>query len=367
VVRPQPEEPVVSGAVQHEPPVLRVTGLAVSFGAVQVLSDVDLEVPEGSFTAVLGSSGSGKTTLLRCVGGFERPGAGTIEVAGRTVDGPGRHVAPERRRLGYVPQEGALFPHLTVAGNVGFGLRSRAGRRPRVAELLELVGLAGYDRRFPHELSGGQQQRVALARALALKPALVLLDEPFSSLDAALRLSVRSDIARVLRESGSTVVLVTHDQQEAMSLADRVAVLREGRIAQVGTPRELYLRPVDAEMASFVGEANLVAATVSGSEATTALGVLTTGPHPQDGRAVVLVRPEQISVVADAAGAAGALSAVVVEQSYLGHDSMLTVRPLADCGSDRLRVRVTGPADFPVGSRVRLTASGAAPTWPAPD
>jgi iron(III) transport system ATP-binding protein len=345
-------------------PVLQVSGLAVAFGAVQVLVDVALEVPEGSFTAVLGSSGSGKTTLLRCIAGFERPRAGTIEVAGRVVDGPGVHVVPERRRLGYVPQEGALFPHLTVAGNVGFGLRSRSGRRVRVAELLELVGLAGYERRLPHELSGGQQQRVALARALAREPALVLLDEPFSSLDAALRLSVRSDIAGVLRESGSTVVLVTHDQQEAMSLADHVAVLRGGHIAQVGTPRDLYLRPVDPEMAAFVGEANLVSATVRGTEATTALGTMTAGPGRPEGRAVVLIRPEQISVDLDPRSG---MPGEVVEQSYLGHDSMLTVRPLTDCGSDRLRVRVTGSADFPVGSRVGLSASGWAPVWSASD
>jgi iron(III) transport system ATP-binding protein len=346
------------------PPVLRVAGLAVSFGAVRVLTDVALEVPEGSFTAVLGASGSGKTTLLRCVAGFERPGSGTIEVAERTVDGPGRHLAPERRRLGYVPQEGALFPHLTVAGNVGFALRVRSRRRARVSELLELVGLSGFDRRYPHELSGGQQQRVALARALALEPALVLLDEPFSSLDAALRLSVRSDITRVLRESGSTVVLVTHDQQEAMSLADQVAVLREGHIAQVGTPRDLYLRPVDPDMAAFVGEANLVNATLRGAEATTALGVMRTSGD-LGGRAVLLVRPEQISIVTDAQDAptGSGLPAEVVDQAYLGHDSMLTVRPLADCGSERLRVRVVGAADYPVGSRVRLSASGWAPGW----
>jgi iron(III) transport system ATP-binding protein len=344
-------------------PVLRVSGLAVSFGPVQVLTDVALEVPEGSFTSVLGSSGSGKTTLLRCIAGFERPGAGTIEIAGRPVDGPGLHVVPERRRLGYVPQEGALFPHLNVAANVGFGLRSRSGRRSRVPDLLELVGLAGYDRRFPHELSGGQQQRVALARALALEPALVLLDEPFSSLDAALRLSVRSDIAGVLRESGSTVVLVTHDQQEAMSLADHVAVLRGGHIAQVGTPRDLYLRPVDPEMAAFVGEANLVRATVRGSEAITPLGTLTAAPGQQEGPAVVLIRPEQISVVANTEAG---MPAEVLEQSYLGHDSMLTVRPMADCGPERIRVRITGSADFPIGTRVGLAASGSAPTWAPP-
>jgi len=345
-------------------PVLAVSGLAVAFGSVQVLSDVALEVAEGSFTAVLGSSGSGKTTLLRCVAGFERPSAGVIEVAGRTVEGPGRHVAPERRRLGYVPQEGALFPHLTAAGNVGFGLRRKSGRSARVTELLDLVGLAGFDHRYPHELSGGQQQRVALARALALEPALVLLDEPFASLDAALRLSVRSDIARVLRDAGATVVLVTHDQQEAMSLGDQVAVLRGGHIAQVGTPRDLYERPVDPQMAAFVGEANVVRATVRGSEASTALGVLRTGLD-QDGPALVLIRPEQISVVADEreGGDDTGMPAQVLEQAYHGHDAMLTVRPLVDCGAEQIRVRVAGSADVSPGSRVRLSAAGWAAGW----
>ncbi|WP_235945771.1 ABC transporter ATP-binding protein [Metallococcus carri] len=181
---------------------LRLRGVRIAYGPVAVLDGVDLAVPEHSFTAVLGSSGSGKTTMLRTIAGFHRPDAGTIELAGHVVAGPTTHVRPERRRLGYVAQEGAIFPHLTVAGNIGFGLPRRARTPDRIDELLELVGLAGLRRRYPHELSGGQQQRVALARALALKPSTVLLDEPFASLDAALRTSVRTDIARVLHESG---------------------------------------------------------------------------------------------------------------------------------------------------------------------
>jgi iron(III) transport system ATP-binding protein len=344
-------------------PVLRVTALEVSFGPVRVLTEVDLEVAEGSFTAVLGASGSGKTTLLRTVAGFERPDSGTIELSGRVVDAPGRHIAPERRRLGYVPQDGALFPHLTVNGNVGFGLPRRARTSTRLDTLLELVGLSGLGGRYPHELSGGQQQRVALARALALEPALVLLDEPFASLDAALRMSVRSDIARVLRLAGATVVLVTHDQQEAMSLADQVAVLRAGRIAQVGTPRDLYVNPVDPDMARFVGEANLVSAQLFEGEAVTALGTLGTTVQASS-RGVALVRPEQITLAGS--GASG-LPAEVVEQAYHGHDSILTVRPLRDCGSELLRVRVSGPERYPSGTRVVLAASGWSPSWPSPE
>jgi iron(III) transport system ATP-binding protein len=331
-------------------PELLVDALRVSFGPVRVLIDVAFEVAERSFTAVLGSSGSGKTTLLRTIAGFERPQSGTVELAGRTVDGPGRHLAPERRGLGYVPQEGALFPHLTVAGNVGFGLRRRARTAARINDLLDLVGLGGLGRRYPHELSGGQQQRVALARALALEPRLVLLDEPFASLDAALRMSVRADISRALREAGTTVVLVTHDQQEAMSLADQVAILRHGRIAQIGSPRDIYAHPVDPDMAGFLGDANLVHADVRGSEAITALGTLRTHPFGQGkGKGIVLIRPEQIAIRTDNGG--DGMQAKIIEQTYHGHDSTLTLCPLRECGVDVLRVRVSGTARFPPAPR----------------
>ena len=265
---------------------LAVAGLDKRFGAHQVLSDLSLDVPAGSLTAILGPSGSGKTTLLRVLAGFERADAGTVRIGSAMADGPGVFLPPERRRIGYVPQEGSLFPHLTVAANVAFGLSRRTWGRDRrarrCAELLEAVGLGGLDRRYPHQLSGGQQQRVALARALAIAPEVVLLDEPFASLDANLRASVRADVQQLLKESGTTSVLVTHDQDEALSTADRVAVLRDGGIAQCAAPQELYRRPVDADMARFIGEANLIPGVLSGTSVQTVLGLLAvTGPDPE--------------------------------------------------------------------------------------
>src|ERR1700720_3306672 len=252
-----------------------VTGLHKAFGTHPVLTGVDLEVPAGSLTAILGPSGSGKTTLLRLLAGFERADAGPISIGDSPVDGPGVYVAPERSRIGYVPQEGSLFPHLTVEANVGFGLAARDRRAGRAASMLEMVGLSGLGRRYPHQLSGGQQQRVALARALAIKPEVVLLDEPFSSLDAALRASVRADVLQVLRDAGSTSILVTHDQDEALSMADQVAVLRHGSIAQLDTPAQLYGHPRDAELAMFLGESNVLEGEVRDGVVTTGLGRLT--------------------------------------------------------------------------------------------
>jgi iron(III) transport system ATP-binding protein len=226
-----------------------------------VLAGVNLSVPAGSLVAVLGLSGCGKTTLLRAIAGFERVQRGRIALGTHTRDDGHRiYVAPERRGIGYVPQEGALFPNLNVQANIAFGL-SRAQRRTDVVqELLELVGLVPLARRYPHQLSGGEQQRVALARALARRPEVLLLDEPFSSLDASLRSTVREEVSALLRKQGATTVLVTHDQEEALSLADSVAVLRDGTIVQQGTPAELYSTPVDASLASFLGAANLVEA-----------------------------------------------------------------------------------------------------------
>ena len=251
-----------------------VRGVHKSYGGHRVLRGVDLIIETGSLTAILGASGSGKTTLLRVLAGFERADAGNVTMGDRVVDDGHRHLAPERRRVGYVPQEGALFPHLSVAGNVAFGLDRAARRGGRVNELLELVGLADLGHRYPHQLSGGQQQRVALARALAINPTMVLLDEPFSSLDAALRASVRADVVTALRTAGATALLVTHDQDEALSMADRVAVLRDGVIAQIGAPQQLYDRPADVDLAGFLGEANVVPGRVHDGRIHTALGVL---------------------------------------------------------------------------------------------
>jgi iron(III) transport system ATP-binding protein len=280
------------------PLALRTLSLVKRFGDVVAVDDVTLELRSGEFLGVLGPSGCGKTTLLRLVAGFERPDAGGIEIDGRVVAGPRRHVPPEGRRIGMVFQESALFPHLDVAGNIGFGL-PRRGRETRVAELVALVGLAGLQQRMPHELSGGQQQRVALARALAPDPALILFDEPFSSLDATLRAQLRGEVRDILRAAGATTLFVTHDQSEALEISDRVAVMRAGRIEQISTPDELYLRPVNRFVAGFVGEANLLPGEVRDGEVQTLVGRFRAGTDAlADGaRAEVLLRPEQLHML----------------------------------------------------------------------
>jgi iron(III) transport system ATP-binding protein len=307
------------------PPALAVAGLAKSFGSLDVLRAVDLTVPTGSVTAVLGPSGGGKTTLLRIIAGFDEPDAGTVAIAGTTVASPGHALPPERRRVGVVPQEGALFPHLDVAGNVGFGLpRGAAGRAAgadRIAEVLELVGLPGLQRMRPHQLSGGQQHRVALARALAPRPALVLLDEPFSSLDAGLRAQVREEVLLALDASGTTAVVVTHDQQEALSIADQVAVLLDGRIAQTASPAALYDEPVSLAVATFVGDAIVLPGVASRGVATCALGhVALRADAPQDGPVNVVVRPEQLELRADNEDSptSGAARGTVTSRSFFG-------------------------------------------------
>jgi iron(III) transport system ATP-binding protein len=343
---------------------LTIKGVTKAFGPLDVLRGVDLVVPPGSFTAILGSSGSGKTTLLRIIAGFERPDEGQVSLGSEVVDDAAHRFVPcEKRHIGYVPQEGALFPHMNVGRNVAFGLTRQARGRTRVAELLELVGLEGLHRRYPHQLSGGQQQRVALARALATEPEIVLLDEPFSSLDASLRASVRADVLAVLRLAGTTSILVTHDQDEALSMADQVAVLRDGLIAQIDTPAGLYGRPDDAELARFLGESNLVAGEVSGSMVTTVFGrleVVSWGAATPVGEVQVMVRPEQL-VIGEAA--TGGVDGIVASYEYFGHDAVVRVRPERD-GLPELVVRITGGVPLAPGSRVGLTVQGAVVAWP---
>ena len=347
---------------------LVVTGLHKAFGDHPVLAGLDLDVPAGSLTAILGPSGSGKTTLLRVLAGFERADAGTVTIGGRVVDGSGAHVPPERRRIGYVPQEGSLFPHLTVAANVGFGLPARLRRGAATADLLDAVGLAGLGKRYPHQLSGGQQQRVALARALAIRPQAVLLDEPFASLDAHLRASVRADVARLLAETGTTAVLVTHDQDEALSTADRVAVLRDGRIAQCAPPQELYDRPTDADIARFIGDANLIEGVLAEGAVDTILGRLRVDSSAQpSGRATVLVRPEQVELAGDETGHppdGEELPGHVVAYGYHGHDAVIHVQPERGSGAPTIIVRTVGGPQLPPGSPVRLRARGPVLAWP---
>ncbi|MBC8075555.1 MAG: ABC transporter ATP-binding protein, partial [Chloroflexales bacterium] len=233
-------------------------GVHKQYGAVRAVVDVDLTLASGQLLALLGPSGCGKTTLLRLLAGFEPPDTGTISIGGRQVAGPNGLVPPEQRRVGMVFQDYALFPHLSLKENIAYGLPRSNGRDARVAELLALVGLESLGTRSPHQLSGGQQQRAALARALAPGPAVMLLDEPFSNLDASLRRTVRSEVRRILQAAGATVLFVTHDQEEALSLADQVAVMLEGRILQVGRPATIYERPTTREVAAFVGAANFL-------------------------------------------------------------------------------------------------------------
>jgi iron(III) transport system ATP-binding protein len=347
---------------------MRVSGLHKSFGRHPVLTGVDLDVASGSFTALLGPSGSGKTTLLRVIAGFERADAGSVEVGGRIVDDGRAFVSPARRRIGFVSQEGTLFPHLTVGRNIGFGLPRGADRKARVAELLELVGMAGLGRRYPHQLSGGQQQRVALARALAVDPEVVLLDEPFSSLDATLRASVRAEVRTILRTAGTTALLVTHDQDEALSLADSVAVIRDGRIGQCASPLELYAWPADPELARFLGEVNLLPGRLEGSVVATELGRLAvretgSAASTAGGEVVVLVRPEQVELHEDSSGDDPA--ARVVDYQYFGHDALVRV-VAGGSGTRPLLARVTGDRSWPPGSTVRVRARGPVLVWSAP-
>jgi iron(III) transport system ATP-binding protein len=348
-------------------PSVSVTGLRKSFDHHVVLAGVDLEVTEGSVTAVLGPSGSGKTTLLRILAGFERADAGSVAIDGTVVEDDRTHLPPEARRIGYVPQEGALFPHLDAAGNIGFGLPRRERQGGRVAELLQLVGLSGQGRLYPHQLSGGQQQRVALARALATRPKIVLLDEPFSSLDAAMRFGVRADVARVLRETGTTAVLVTHDQDEALSLADRVAVLRDGWVAQAAGPEELYAQPCDPSLARFVGDANILRGTVRAGRADTALGVLALalggGAVAEAAPVLVLVRPEQVQL--DGAGGTHLLRGVVKQCHFYGHDMLVTVEMDQDGPPLTVQARLSGRAPLATGSLVSLSVAGPVKAWPA--
>jgi iron(III) transport system ATP-binding protein len=349
---------------------LVVSGIVKTYGGRRVLDGVDLEVPENSLTAILGPSGSGKTTLLRVIAGFDHADSGTVRLGDRIVDGPGAHVPPDGRRIGYVPQEGSLFPHLSVAANIGFGVPRRE-RRKEVAGLLDAVGMAGLGHRYPHQLSGGQQQRVALARALAVKPGIVLLDEPFGSLDASLRTAIRADVRRLLRAAGATAILVTHDQDEALSTADQVAVLRDGTIAQYAAPHELYTRPADPEVARFIGEANLIDGILADGSIDTVLGPLPVRADARCGLApgpvTVLVRPEQIEV-SERNGTHG-LAGRIVSLGYHGHDAVVHVEPeqqpgTAPSGTAAIIVRTLGGCGLPAGSAVTLRARGPVPAWP---
>jgi iron(III) transport system ATP-binding protein len=297
---------------------LSIAGLGKSYGPVKALDAIDLDIPSGSRTAVVGPSGSGKTTLLRLIAGFERPDAGAIAMDGVRIADPARGVPPHRLNIGLVMQEGALFPHLSVRENIGFGMPRQEDRIARIDELIRQVdldpSLAG---RQPHQLSGGQQQRVALARALARRPRLMLLDEPFSALDSGLRDQLRQTAGKILSEAEITTILVTHDRDEAMTFADQLVILREGRLVQKGPPRDLYLAPVDPLTAEFLGQAIILDATVADGQAQSSLGTLLLAHECPPGPAKVMLRPEQLRLEAhrpDAPNGTGRGRVVALEE-----------------------------------------------------
>jgi iron(III) transport system ATP-binding protein len=326
---------------------IEVDDLRKQFGRQPVLRGVDLHVAEGAVVSLLGPSGCGKTTLLRTIAGLERADGGTVSIGGRAMAGPGVDVPPEKRRVGMVFQDWALFPHLDVGGNVGYGLPRKERTRERIEAALELVGLGGMAKRQPGTLSGGQQQRVALARAIAPQPTVLLLDEPFSNLDTALRVQVRTEIHHLLVQLGITSVFVTHDQEEAFVLGDEVAVMLDGEIVQQDSPAELYAAPATPWVASFVGDANLVSATSHAGSAATAVG-----PVPLlaggSGAATVLLRAEELHL--EAGG-----DATVELTEFYGHDTVYLVRT---AGGTVVRVRASAAPEHQRGDQVTVRYEG---------
>lgn len=340
---------------------LEIRGLQVDLGERTVLDGVDLEVESGTLAAILGPSGCGKTTLLRAVAGFVTPRRGTIRFGGRVLVGPGHVLAPEARGVALVPQEGALFPHLDVAANIAFGLPRRERRSSRVSELLDLVGLAGSAQARPHELSGGQQHRVALARALAPAPGMVLLDEPFAALDATLRGNLRAEVRSALAAAGATALLVTHDQDEALSMADSVAVLQGGRIALHDSPVRAYEAPPDLGTARFLGELVELPGDLVAGRARCALGEVDVVSQPglREGPVTLGLRPEQLRLGGGGPAGVGGTAGVIRDREYFGHDSLLAIE-LSD--GSVVRARVAGRP--PLEDEVHLYVVGPVRAYP---
>ncbi|MFT7474139.1 MAG: iron(III) transport system ATP-binding protein [Verrucomicrobiales bacterium] len=328
---------------------VEVAAVDKSFDDSSVLRGIDLSVEPGHSLALLGPSGCGKTTLLRLIAGLERPDAGTITVGDEVMAGGSSWTPPEKRNVGMVFQDWALFPHLTVGKNVGYGLPRAERTGPRVKEALEMVGLADLADRMPETLSGGQQQRVALARAIAPRPTVLLLDEPFSNLDSALRVGVRTEVHRLLVELGVTSIFVTHDQEEAFVLGDQVAVMQDGRIQQVGSPQDIYRSPSSSWIASFVGDVNLLDGTGQGVVVETIVGTIPLA-SPANGPVRVLVRPEDLTLSAEGSG-------IVTLTEYYGHDMMVSV---AIDEANEVQVRASSRALWTRGDMVSVSYVGEA-------
>ncbi len=320
---------------------LEVRALTVRYGHVIAADTVSFRVEAGGLAALVGPSGCGKTSVLRAIAGFETPAAGEVWIGNEMLSGSGRFLPPEKRRVGMLFQQGALFPHLTVIANVAFGLRQRDKAKAR--EALALVGLDTLAHRWPHELSGGQQQRVALARALAPRPRLILFDEPFAALDVQLRERLRDEVRAVLRATNMTAVLVTHDQEEALSVADQISVMKDGRILQTGTPRAIYEEPASEGVARLIGDANLIEARVIDGRIETPFGALRVDAG--DGTCVVRIPPESLCIAGDGRGASG----TVATSHFYGHD---VVDEIA-VGGGSIRVRLAATSGV-AGARVHL-------------
>ena len=336
-------------------PFLRVQGLSKHFERIAAVAGVNLELGKGRLLALVGPSGCGKTTLLRLISGFVRPDDGSIVLGGRTLVSPTAFVPPDKRHVGMVFQDYALFPHLSVKANIAFGLRERQKREARVQELLSLVGLAGLEKRMPHQLSGGQQQRVALARALAAQPDLLLLDEPFSNLDPAIKARVRAEVRQIISSLGITAVFVTHDQEEALSLAEEVAVMLEGRIVQSGRPAEVYLQPASRAVAEFLGDTNFLHGTLHAGLLQCDLGRLPV-QVPLEGEVDVMVRPENLALANE-----GGQPVEITHCEYYGHDQMVTVRLE---NGQLLKVRSQNAPHLAPGHRLSLHLAGDVVVFP---
>lgn len=338
-------------------PRLELSAVSVAYGAQTVVKGVSFRLSKGRIACLLGPSGCGKTTLLRAIAGFEPVVLGAIHIDGAKVSSPSNTQAPERRHVGVVFQDFALFPHLTVAENITFGLHdlSKTERRARLTEMLALVGLGGLEKRHPHELSGGQQQRVALARAIAPRPSLLLIDEPFSNLDTEMRERLSHDVRRILKEAGMTALLVTHDQQEAFVMGDKIGVLAGGQLQQWADAETLYQRPANRFVAQFIGHGTVVRARIGGAGDLlhTVLGdtlVADSRQIPPGVRYVeVLVRPDQIRLQSESDGRA---NATVLRRAFRGPDVLYTLR--LDNGQETLAL-ASVPSHHEPGTRLWAT------------
>lgn len=336
---------------------LSISHLSVSLGERAIISDLSFDLRQGQIASLLGPSGCGKTTLLRAIAGLIQPTSGTIRFGSQLVGVSSVVLPPNKRGVGYVPQQGALFPHLNVAKNISFGLDRELYSKKQISEITEeminLIGLPGFENRLPSQLSGGQQTRVALARALAIKPKLILLDEPFSALDAVLRGELRGEVVGLLRQLGSTAILVTHDREEALVSSDRVILMRSGRVAQDGTPEEVYEAPISPEIAASTGDVLILPAKQL-ADGQTHYPLSRNGlTEPGGDNGYVVIRPEEIAVSSDSVdGIEGSL----IHIDYYGHDAMLTVEVINS--PTPIKARVVGLTQFALGQKVYLKHNG---------